>query len=441
MKEDNKAVIDKAELRRMSPAERRELASLLAELDDPALTGGRRRIDYVIDEPELRRLTADERRQLARTLAAIDRRHPLMDPQLRRRRWFGMMFMTACCVALACWIAILILTLPSRYTSSDWQAAWVGLDIAELAGFAATAWAAWHQRQGVIFCMISTGTLQVCDAWFDLALDYGSPDFTMSLVSALAVELPLAFLLFNSARRLVRVTIATMMQIGGDAGPVPPLWRIPLFADGLEECLPARFRAGAVQAQDVTAVGGPSSLGIRRSRGENRGHEPFHRVPAADVLDRLPDDREHQRRRGHRPGGLPPADPRAPRRRQHRLAQGLPGHRHHPAGHQPPAVRAGAAGVLRGRLAARTVPDGQRTRSRRARRAVRLAVHGLPRPAGEPDADRTRGVPAARGVRLRIPGDREHHRQVRAELPSDPRPGPAPCRGAKTPLPDLARAE
>ena len=119
-----------------------------------------------------------------------------------------MMFMTACCVALACWIAILILTLPGRYTSSDWQAAWVGLDIAELAGFAATAWAAWHQRQVVIFCMIITGTLLVCDAWFDLALDYGSRGFTTSLASALVVELPLALLLFNSARRLVRVTIA-----------------------------------------------------------------------------------------------------------------------------------------------------------------------------------------------------------------------------------------
>jgi hypothetical protein len=210
----------------------------------------------VIDEPELRRLTADERRQLARTLAAIDRRHPLMDPRLRRRRWFGVMFMTACCVALACWIAILILTLPSRYTSSDWQAAWVGLDIAELTGFAATAWAAWHQRQIVIFCMIITGTLLVCDAWFDLALDYGSRDFTTSLISALVVELPLALLLFNSARRLVRVTIATMMQLGGADGPVPPLWRIPLFADGLEECLPARLRP---QGADVTAAGRSSS--------------------------------------------------------------------------------------------------------------------------------------------------------------------------------------
>jgi hypothetical protein len=226
----------------------------------------------VIDEAELRRLTPEERRHLARTLAAIDRPHPLMDPRLRRRRRFGLMFMTACCIALACWIAILIQTLPSRYTASHWQAAWVGLDIAELAGFAATAWAAWHQRQVVIFFMIITGTLLVCDAWFDLALDYGSRGFTMSLVSALLAELPLAFLLFNSARRLVRVTIATMLQVGGAAGPVPPLWRIPLFADGLEECLPARLRPQSAEARekaDVTATGGPSSLGIRPiPRGE-----------------------------------------------------------------------------------------------------------------------------------------------------------------------------
>jgi len=44
-------------------------------------------------------------------------------------------------------------------------------------------------------------------------------------------------------------------------GPAPPLWRIPLFADGLEEALPARFRylAGDAIAADVTAVEGPSS--------------------------------------------------------------------------------------------------------------------------------------------------------------------------------------
>jgi len=205
-------------------------------------------------------MTLDERRQLAHTLATIDRPHPLTDPRARRRRRFGLLFMMVCCIGLAAWIAVLILTLPGHYTSHDWAAVWIGLDIAELAGFAATAWAAWHQRQILIFLMIVTGTLLVCDAWFDTALEYGSSGFMISLLSALLVELPLAVLLFSGARRLVRVTIHTMMQLSGVAGPVPPLWRIPLFADGLEEALPARLRPHTAQPKaDVTAAGGPSS--------------------------------------------------------------------------------------------------------------------------------------------------------------------------------------
>jgi len=201
-------------------------------------------------------MTHDERRELARALAAIDLPHPLLDPRLQRRRRLGLMVMTACCIALAAWIAFLLLTLPARYTSNNWQAVWVGLDIAELLGFAATAWAAWHQRQIVIFFMVMTGTLLLCDAWFDLALDYGSSDFIASLLSAILVEFPLAFLLFAAARRLVRVTVQTVMELTGTSGPVPPLWRVPLFAEGLEECLPARLRP---RADAVTADGRPSS--------------------------------------------------------------------------------------------------------------------------------------------------------------------------------------
>ena len=216
--------------------------------------------EYVINEAELRRMTHDERRELARALAAIDLPHPLLDPRLRRRRRLGLLVTTVCCVALAAWIAILLLTLPGRYTSSDWRAVWVGLDIAELLGFAATAWAAWHQRQIVIFFMIMTGTLLLCDAWFDLALNYGSSGFTASVLSAVLAELPLAFLMFAAARRLVRVTVQTLMQVSGVSGPVPPLWRVPLFADGLEECLPARLRSGAGRrTADVTAGGRSSS--------------------------------------------------------------------------------------------------------------------------------------------------------------------------------------
>ncbi len=151
---------------------------------------------------------------------------------------------------LAGWIALLILTLPGHYTSDDWRTVWVGLDLAELAGFAATGWAAWHQRQIAIFLMIITGTLLVCDAWFDVALDYGSHGFVASVVSAVLVELPLAFLLFASARRLVRVTVEIVMQLAGMAGPTPALWRVPLFAAGLNEALPPRLRA---RGADVTA--------------------------------------------------------------------------------------------------------------------------------------------------------------------------------------------
>jgi len=207
-------------------------------------------------------MTPDERHQLARALAAMNLPHPLLDPRVRRRRRFGMLFMIACCVGLAAWIAILVLTLPGHFTSRGWQAAWIGLDIAELAGFAATAWAAWHQRQIVIFLMIITGTLLVCDAWFDVALDYGSGDFVISVATAVLVELPIAFLLFSAARRLVRVTVESLMQVTGVHGPVPPLWRIPLFADGLEECLPARLRSPEARP-NVTAAQGPSSLVIR----------------------------------------------------------------------------------------------------------------------------------------------------------------------------------
>jgi hypothetical protein len=208
----------------------------------------------VINEAELRQMTHDERRELARALAAIDLPHPLLDPVLRRRRRIGLLVMTGCCVALAAWIAILLQTLPGRYTSSDWRAVWVGLDVAELLAFAATAWAAWHQRQVLIFLMLITGTLLICDAWFDLTLSYGSSGFTDSILSAVLAEFPLAFLMFAGARRLVRVTVQTVMQLSGGSGPAPPLWRIPLFADGLGECLPASLRA-----KPVTAGHGSSS--------------------------------------------------------------------------------------------------------------------------------------------------------------------------------------
>jgi hypothetical protein len=239
-------------------------------------------------------MSPDERRELARVLAAIDLPHPMMDPRIVRRRHFGLLVMMGCCLVLAGWIVFLALNLPKHYTASHWRGAWVGLDIAELAGFAATAWASWHQRQVVIFFMIVTGTLLLADAWFDVQLDTG----VMSAVSALVAELPLAFLLFAGARRLVRITVESVMRLEGVQGPVPPLWRIPLFADGLAEALPDRLRA-----RDRSPL---VSQQRRLSRHEWHGQPRLRRIPAADVLDRVPDDRERRGCRRHRARSLPP---------------------------------------------------------------------------------------------------------------------------------------
>jgi hypothetical protein len=201
-------------------------------------------------------MSRDERFELARVLASIDVSHPLMDIRQRRRRQFGLLLIMVCCVGLAGWIAFLLLTLPEDFRSTNWRTVWVGLDVAELVSFAAVCWAAWHQRQIVIFLMVITGTLLVCDAWFDLTLNYGSSDFAASVVSAVVAEFPLAFVMFASARRLIRVTVHTVMQLTGIPGPPPSLWRVPLFAAGLDEALPARLRA---RPADVTAASGSSS--------------------------------------------------------------------------------------------------------------------------------------------------------------------------------------
>jgi hypothetical protein len=218
----------------------------------------------VIDEAALRRMSHEERQELARALAAIDLPHPMLDPKTVRRRQVALLFLMAVCVVLAAWIGILVVQLPLSFKIDHWRGVWVGLDIGELAGFAATVWASWKQRQIIIFCMVFTGTLLICDAWFDVVLDYGTPDVWMSVFAALFAELPLAFVLFAGARRLVRITVKTVMELEGVLGPVPSLWRVPLFADGLAEALPAGLRTPV--SQD------PVSQEERQSRLEDHGH-------------------------------------------------------------------------------------------------------------------------------------------------------------------------
>jgi hypothetical protein len=183
----------------------------------------------VINEDDLRQMTPGERRQLARMLAGIDCPHPLLD--LNRRRRLGAMFSTVACVVLAAWIVVLVLTLQKHYTATHWRLAWVGFDLVELTAFAATAWAFWRGRQIVIACLLITGTLLCCDAWFDVILDLRTSGMWMSIGSAVLIELPLAFLLLNAARRLIRVSALVAVAAPNGRVEQPSLWRIPLVSD------------------------------------------------------------------------------------------------------------------------------------------------------------------------------------------------------------------
>ena len=189
------------------------------------------------NESDLREMSPSERRQLAHALARVDYSHPLLGVSLARGRRLGALVSVIACAVLIGWIIVLGLTLHRSFHTQHWKGAWVGFDLILLFAFAATGWAFWRGRQVVIVCLIVTGTLLVCDAWFDVLLDAGTSDVWLSVASAVIVELPLAFLMFNAARRLIR--LSAVVAVGGvgstsdcddiPADALPPLWKIPLF--------------------------------------------------------------------------------------------------------------------------------------------------------------------------------------------------------------------
>jgi hypothetical protein len=202
----------------------------------------------VIKEADLRQMSAAERRQLADLLAEIDYPHPLLDLKMHRRRRLAAIVSVSASIVLAAWIVVLVLTLHREFRATHWRLAWVGLDIFELIGFAIIGWALWRGRQIAIAALLVTATLLCCDAWFDVVLDLGTRDMWPSVAEAVLIELPLAFLLFNAARRLIRMSALAAMGAGGVRLPLPSLWKVPLA--GLHGVIPGVQGSAAEDAGD-----------------------------------------------------------------------------------------------------------------------------------------------------------------------------------------------
>jgi hypothetical protein len=143
-------------------------------------------------------------------------------------RRFFLTVVTASSLVLIPWIAYLAMSLPTRYVAAQWKVAWVGFDIALVVMLSWTAWNAWHRRQMLILSAIITATLLVCDAWFDVVLDWGRRQVAVSIATALLAELPLAGLLVRVAMRLIRaVQRARWAELGRDGEP-PSIWRMSI---------------------------------------------------------------------------------------------------------------------------------------------------------------------------------------------------------------------
>ena len=139
-------------------------------------------------------------------------------------RRLALLVLVGCCVILAGWIVVLAATLPHKFNVHHWRGVWVGFDIFLLAALIAVAWAAWRERQVLILLLMILGTMLCCDAWFDVGTaDRRHGGFGLSLLTAICAELPLAFIAFTGARRLLR----TPRLFGGGLEGAPPHRRRP----------------------------------------------------------------------------------------------------------------------------------------------------------------------------------------------------------------------
>ncbi len=142
------------------------------------------------------------------------------------RRW-APRFLACCSLFLVPWIGYLIITLPHRYETQNWSLAWSGLDVAELAALAVTAWSLWRQRQIAVTATLVTAVLLACDAWFDVTTAQSGRDLLQSVGTAIFAELPLAGALFALHVRLDRVS--TRLKNGQSLRTrISPSWRQPL---------------------------------------------------------------------------------------------------------------------------------------------------------------------------------------------------------------------
>jgi hypothetical protein len=115
--------------------------------------------------------------------------------------WIAPAFLL-CAIVLLPWTAVLFFTLPHHYVANHWGLAWGGFDIGLGLALASTAVSVARRSPFAEVTAAVTGTLLVCDAWFDVLTSRGTSDVVQAAVLAAFVELPIAALCFWMATNL-----------------------------------------------------------------------------------------------------------------------------------------------------------------------------------------------------------------------------------------------
>jgi hypothetical protein len=108
-------------------------------------------------------------------------------------RWVGPLLLLAA-AGLGPWTLWLTYSLPAKHVTSHYDLAWIVFDIALLCAFATTGWCVLKQSQWLVPAAAATGTMLLCDAWFDIDTSTGGSETTEAILEACFAELPLALL-------------------------------------------------------------------------------------------------------------------------------------------------------------------------------------------------------------------------------------------------------
>jgi hypothetical protein len=130
----------------------------------------------------------------------------------RLRRW-ALVVYGLVAIGLIPWTAHLGSSLPSRHETAHWDVLWAGFDIGLLVAFGATAVAVLRFSPLLPIVASVTGTLLLCDAWFDLLTSTPGSERLWASVEAVLGELPLAGFSFWVAYDAEKVLVTTRRYV------------------------------------------------------------------------------------------------------------------------------------------------------------------------------------------------------------------------------------